>query len=591
MLPVGTNIEVTKLPKSTLTLIAVNCAFFVLEVYTPRGDMRGVLDTFAYSPNNLNPISLVTSLFLHVNFFHLFGNMLYLWIFGGPVEERIGPTLFLYYYFGAGLWSTALWGLLESIAHPLKPGIAIGASGAISGIMALFLYRCYYGKLKMTLPILPTFIFAPWARFSIPAAPLLVYWFLRDVMGGVSSSFGRGSGIAYWGHVGGFLFGIAVGRIKRYGHEGQIEQAKVKLLKKIEEGYGWKDNKAEAELLKLLELSPRDPEVHHQLARYYFETGKIPASSEHYQQTVILMFSADPVGAAYAVLENFDSHKKPMAVHFHVKAAETLEEKRYIDDAFRVLAPIMDGLDGSLGERAYLLYIKVCRSLDRSEEADEAYRQFVDQYPKSRLSGELKKVIALAPDKVFPALPPVPHFVAERERETEAVGQNRFLYVLQEINHFITDPLFLFLWIFMLSWVGGDSWRIVVFTFFFSLMIVAYFRVDWSYHWSMYHRRSEEDARQEVNISMNYDRAVLAERGENYQKAVSFYERVLSDDPKNIQARFKIAGIYQNKLDDLGSALVHYRKLAEHAPPGHPYHADAKDILKNPRQKGRQSEI
>jgi tetratricopeptide (TPR) repeat protein len=111
--------------------------------------------------------------------------------------------------------------------------------------------------------------------------------------------------------------------------------------------------------------------------------------------------------------------------------------------------------------------------------------------------------------------------------------------------------------------------------------------VEWSYHFGMLSRRSEEEARKEVDDTITYDRAVLAERGENYPKAAMLYEKLLASDPKNIQARYNLARIYHRKLDDLGNALMHYKKLSEHAPPDHPYRGEAMNVLKNPKRSDR----
>ena len=581
MLPVGTNLEVSKPPKATLTLIAINIAIFVLQSVASDTSLKWTLDNLAFRPENLNPIGVVTSLFLHGDFFHLFGNMLYLWLFGGPVEERIGSKLFTYYYFGAGLWSTALWGLLESIARPENPGGAIGASGAISGIMALFLYRCYYGRIKMSLPILPTFIFAPWARFSLPAAPLLVYWFLRDFIGGIESM-RQSAGIAYWGHVGGFLFGLAVGRIKRYGHEGQLEQAKKKLFDKIRNGCGWKENNAEAELLKLLKLAPRDPEVHHQLAHFYVANEQPKKAEEHYQHAVNRYFLSDPVAGAYAVIDHADALKKPMASNHHLKAADIFMDKRYPDDAYKALKPVVDkGENGVIAERAGALFIKVCQSLNKTEEAQEAVQQFTSRFPASKYAREVQQALALKPDAVFPPKkepPPKPARPVSRGDEEE---NSLFFEIMHQANKLITDPLFLFLWIFILSWGGARSLYGITFTFFFSLLITFFYRLDWVRYINLSGRKSDEEAKNEFDSTVTFDRAVLAEKGENYQKAASLYEKLLNMTPGNMQARFNLSRIYLNRLEDKENGIRQLKKLREGTPPDHPYHVFAEDELKN----------
>jgi len=580
MIPVGTNLDVAKPPKAVLTLIAVNIAVFVLQSAASDASLTWVYDNLAFRPLHFNPFSLLTSLFLHGDFFHIFGNMLYLWLFGGPVEERIGARLFTYYYFGAGLWSTALFGLVEVIAHPGKPIGAIGASGAISGIMALFLYRCYYGKIKMTLPVLPVFFFVSWARFSLPAAPLLIFWFIRDFLGGIASLHAR-SGIAYWGHVGGFLFGLAVARIKRYGHEGQIEQAKKRLFEKIDSGYGWKTNNAEAELLKLLALSPRDPEIHQQLAHYYMETGKPKQAEEHYQHGVNLFFLSDPVAAAFLVIDHMDSLKKPMGLHLHLKAAESLIERTFLEDAYRVLQPVTGkGEGGVIAERAGLLFVKTCRAFGDEAKTAEAARQFAADFPGSKYANEAAHVLTLSPEAVFPVKKETP---GPRRPETAAAGEKSHagFAIMHGINKLIVDPIFLFLWVFMLSWGGGMSAGGIVFTFCFALFIVAFYRVDWFHYYRQWGRKSEETACREVETAMLLDRAVLAEKGENYEKAALLYEKHLAMAPDNIQAHFNLSRIYVNHLHDRGNGIRQLKKLKTAAPPEHPFHAFADDEIKN----------
>jgi TPR repeat protein len=140
------------------------------------------------------------------------------------------------------------------------------------------------------------------------------------------------------------------------------------------------------------------------------------------------------------------------------------------------------------------------------------------------------------------------------------------------------------------SGAGGDNWRGGLLTFaLFTLVIIVVIRVDWFRQLSMNPRKSEKKARQEVKIRMDYDRAVLAERGENFNKAAAFYEEVLSADPTHLQARFNLARIYRNRLGDQVNAHLHFRKIVEHAPQEHPYRREAKEVLNPPRQNKERS--
>lgn len=108
----------------------------------------------------------------------------------------------------------------------------------------------------------------------------------------------------------------------------------------------------------------------------------------------------------------------------------------------------------------------------------------------------------------------------------------------------------------------------------------ALYRINWTEVYRNWKGVDEEGARKEVDISMLYNRASLAERGENYAKAAALYEKHLFLDPKNIQARFSLARIYQNKLDDRHNAIMQYRKLLSILPSDHPYYHDAEQAIK-----------
>lgn len=149
------------------------------------------------------------------------------------MESRVGTKAFLVYYFGAGIWSKALWLIMTIVADPLSEDSVIGASGAISGMIALYIYQCFHSRLKMVLDSL----LLPF-KINIPAAPVIIFWFYLDVNYGIAF-LSQPMRVAYWGHVGGFLFSLAVGCIKKYGHEGRLEHLKNAIYKKLEGGRGW----------------------------------------------------------------------------------------------------------------------------------------------------------------------------------------------------------------------------------------------------------------------------------------------------------------------------------------------------------------
>jgi membrane associated rhomboid family serine protease len=141
----------------------------------------------------------VTGMFLHSGWVHLGGNMLFLWIFGDNVEDRLGHIPYLFFYFLAGIAAMAL--QTAFALDSLVP--TVGASGAIAGVMGAYLIM--YPKAMIQVIVLPIF-FIP---FFVPAALLILFWFLMQLLGGIADlGATTGSSIAWWAHIGGFSAGI-----------------------------------------------------------------------------------------------------------------------------------------------------------------------------------------------------------------------------------------------------------------------------------------------------------------------------------------------------------------------------------------------
>jgi membrane associated rhomboid family serine protease len=150
------------------------------------------------------PATLLTSLFLHAGLLHIAGNMLYLYIFGPAVEERLGHLRFMWFYMLSGVAA----GLAMVAMAPESRVPVIGASGAIAGVLGAYFILYPRGRI---LTILPIFFFIEF--IEIPAVAYLMLWFAVQLYAGVRSG-AQGplaGGVAWWAHVGGFLFGIGLG--------------------------------------------------------------------------------------------------------------------------------------------------------------------------------------------------------------------------------------------------------------------------------------------------------------------------------------------------------------------------------------------
>jgi membrane associated rhomboid family serine protease len=179
-----------------LTLPPHEYQAFVMANATIPSHIRGVLAGHGSFEAAFLPI--FTSMFLHSGFMHIAGNMLFLWIFGDNVEDYFGHFPYLLYYLVCGMGS----GLTHIIFNFHSPLPALGASGAISGVMGA--YILLYPRARVLTLVFIFFI-------PIPAFIILGYWFLLQFLAGVSSVGAAATGgVAWWAHIGGFLLGMLI---------------------------------------------------------------------------------------------------------------------------------------------------------------------------------------------------------------------------------------------------------------------------------------------------------------------------------------------------------------------------------------------
>jgi membrane associated rhomboid family serine protease len=167
-----------------------------------EGQAAGLQEVLHWScPDKSWLVSTFVSMFLHGGWLHLAGNMLFLWVFGNNVEDRLGRITFVVFYVLGGLAATAL----QVAFDPSSAVPNVGASGAIAAILGSYLVMFPRARIH-TLVI---FLFITF--LELPASFVLVGWFVLQLFSGVGEM-GRqvGGGVAYWAHVGGFAFGMAV---------------------------------------------------------------------------------------------------------------------------------------------------------------------------------------------------------------------------------------------------------------------------------------------------------------------------------------------------------------------------------------------
>ncbi len=147
-------------------------------------------------------LSILTSTFMHAGWLHILGNMLFLWVFGDNVEDRLGHFGYLLFYLAGGVFAA----LSQAAADPdgLVPNV--GASGAVAAVLGAYLVLYPKATVNVVIPFF-ILIFIP---IPVPAALMIGLWFLQNLLAGVAtiSETSAGGGVAFFAHIGGFAFGF-----------------------------------------------------------------------------------------------------------------------------------------------------------------------------------------------------------------------------------------------------------------------------------------------------------------------------------------------------------------------------------------------
>jgi len=196
-------------PFVTVGIIALNILVFLYEVVSPSGMEKfvysyGAIPDYILTFEKVQPIhpalTIFSAMFMHGGVFHIAGNMLYLWIFGNNIEDKLGHIRFIFFYIFCGIISAYANALTDPQSHiPM-----IGASGAISGVLGAYLLL-FPRAMVHTLVFLGFFV----TVIKIPALIVIGFWAIIQLINGlVSTGLAREGGIAWFAHIGGFLSGL-----------------------------------------------------------------------------------------------------------------------------------------------------------------------------------------------------------------------------------------------------------------------------------------------------------------------------------------------------------------------------------------------
>jgi membrane associated rhomboid family serine protease len=327
-------------------------------------------------------------MFMHVSFWHLFGNMIFLWAFGALLETVVGRARYIAYYLLGGLSAIFLYTLVEMVFHPYMTDVPlIGASGAISAVMGVFMVRCYFTRVKTAIGFFPLFL--P-KRFKINALAIVGFYLALNVYYGFKSLGHFFSTVAYWGHLGGFIFGIAASLLSGHLKMAHVDKYRKRSGKWIEKGIGL--GQARSDLEALLRNRPNDGWALFDLARIEIKCGNREKGEKRYQQAIAAFIIHKEMDEAMTVFsEYFKTWHKVLAPSMQMRICRELVKRGECNLAARSLEALIQQEKASPSpaaepviERAYVTLGRLLADrLDSPGPARAVFAEFIERFPKS----------------------------------------------------------------------------------------------------------------------------------------------------------------------------------------------------------------
>lgn len=212
MIPLRDTVKPRTFPIVNMVIIILNVIIFLLESTLSEVGLTEFFYRFGVIPSwftqNVEAgnfteavIPLFTSTFLHGGWLHIISNMLFLWVFGDNIEDRMGHFKYLLFYLVVG----GIGNITQIMANPQSVTPIIGASGAVAGILGAYYISYPKAKILALIPIVFFFTF-----LEVRAAFFIIFWFVLQVFNGVFSITTVGNSVAWWAHIGGFLSGLII---------------------------------------------------------------------------------------------------------------------------------------------------------------------------------------------------------------------------------------------------------------------------------------------------------------------------------------------------------------------------------------------
>lgn len=358
--PFSTDRAVRRFPWVTVTLVTMNVACFLAARHaldTGGALALDPLDKFGLIPRHPRPFKFLSYFFMHENVLHLLWNMAFLWLFGPSLEDAIGRWFFAAVYLGGGIFAgllntstVMLFAANQTVAYtPL-----VGASGAVSAVLGIFAVRFYRSRIQIywAPPAILGFGKGVW---EAPALIALGLWAAENMFGAVFSLVDPAhSSIAYWAHVGGFVFGVAVAQVADLLGEGKKEYLLHEARSAIARGDDPSASEAIHKFRLTLQRRPEDAEARRALADM---AARYPDKSSPVRARLSREYGA--------LIEYCFTHFQPA------------QAVVWIDEAGAL------GLDWTLPPQSLAALAEYLLGRGNIDAADRIYRRLINDYPAS----------------------------------------------------------------------------------------------------------------------------------------------------------------------------------------------------------------
>jgi len=383
-------------PWVTYSIIFVNVLiFYGIELNLPQEFITDNLVFLPRKPDFLNvPLSAVTAIFLHAGSGHLWGNMTFLWVVGSAVERRVGSKRFFWLYLLTGLIGGFVYILVEFIFQG-QAGHALGASGAIAGIMGIFAVRCYFKSMIFPLPILGIFslILPISLKIRLNSLVIMALFFLSDLSGGIEQITGEsGSMIGHWCHLGGMISGMLIAGYLKLG-EDAVEERHLEIgIKASEATYGYEGGERSMQIA--LDRSPDNIDALLGMARLKTKFQSTAEGKELYEKGMLLMMTARSGELVEVFREYFGKfHTVPSEPKFVSRVAEILRTAGEIDLCINCLERLVDmpGISSQVQEKVLFQLATLLEFNSCFEAARRYFARFAAEFPTAILAEKARE--------------------------------------------------------------------------------------------------------------------------------------------------------------------------------------------------------